>query len=520
MSTYRVTIVGTRVNVEAKVVASYAATTSGWSAKVVKCAESGYVGVTGTCRASQQGALTSLVTALHLAGASSVQAFRPSEPESGSASAMVTPTLSSAALGSTGAWLRLTEGIRPTLPNIHSAIAAQHVASTHLSHFSHIDNLLAQSNGFHDITRSVRTINQMFADCGQKMLAPMSAANAMMEAQQTQFRKLFNLIDSRMAPIRTIEATMSSLRLRTEAMASFQYPSVALQASLIALVDAASGSRNNVMVRQTCLRPIGEAAKFVETTLEEIQEEPEDSAFARAAETGIEAAAFQATASSDVLISIISEDIYTEQIAPNDLFVRPAWNLYDVLGAELREASPVPDEASPELRLAAIPSVNYMMLASTVCHLVTRVNSAAALSSRDPVFTVTERLLDCIMKIPLTLATDEREFAEFVDALYQVLWEGSGRNKRIMLYLSDVESTALKQINDLRNWFRHDLGHGDPGPVRKKHVNIGRVFAGLILRYQPLTSSDYRQAQYRLLARTAAMLQCLLSKISKCESDC
>lgn len=71
-----------------------------------------------------------------------------------------------------------------------------------------------------------------------------------------------------------------------------------------------------------------------------------------------------------------------------------------------------------------------------------------------------------------TVCKDSGSFGEFVDALYFLIYEGSGSCKR----LPSPPPDFVMDVKFLRTSLRHDVDHGDSNEVRKKHIRNADVF--------------------------------------------
>jgi len=67
---------------------------------------------------------------------------------------------------------------------------------------------------------------------------------------------------------------------------------------------------------------------------------------------------------------------------------------------------------------------------------------------------------------------DSGSFGTFVDALYFLVYEGSGSCKR----LPNPPPEFAMDVKFLRTYIRHDVDHGDPNEVKKKIIRNAKVF--------------------------------------------
>jgi hypothetical protein len=71
-----------------------------------------------------------------------------------------------------------------------------------------------------------------------------------------------------------------------------------------------------------------------------------------------------------------------------------------------------------------------------------------------------------------TISKDSNSFGDFVDALYFLIYEGSGSCKR----LPSPPPDFAMDVKFLRTSLRHDVDHGDSNEAKKKHIRNADVF--------------------------------------------
>ncbi|MBU0596126.1 hypothetical protein KJ567_05540 [Candidatus Bipolaricaulota bacterium] len=149
---------------------------------------------------------------------------------------------------------------------------------------------------------------------------------------------------------------------------------------------------------------------------------------------------------------------------------------------------------------------------STVVSLVYEINEIGASSGGADIFKPTNKNLRASGLLSSTIATDEESFAYIVDALYFLLYEGSGYAKRLTDKLSDENLEPLWLIKRLRSGFRHDLDHGDQRDVRRKRHQLGEDFVDLCGQARPAAAAAaaWRAAQGELLRRAVELLHLVL----------
>jgi len=128
-------------------------------------------------------------------------------------------------------------------------------------------------------------------------------------------------------------------------------------------------------------------------------------------------------------------------------------------------------------------------------------------------FKPTNRGLVSTVKMTTTVADNQTNFAEIVDALYFLLYEGSGDAKRLTEVMSQQDLEILWWIKKLRRSFRHDLDHGPESKSRKQHIEIGEVYRQLIGNKRPTCAAQWSEAQVSLYDFSASLLRRVLDVV-------
>lgn len=153
------------------------------------------------------------------------------------------------------------------------------------------------------------------------------------------------------------------------------------------------------------------------------------------------------------------------------------------------------------------------------CHIVEKIyslNDFNLKKGKHAIFKVTNKSIIAASKLPTTIANNEFIFAQIVDFLYFLLYEGSGggsSENRLVEVTGRDALTPLWWIKFLRNDFRHDLGHGEPKNVADKLQRTGNVYASLIGRERPYSSREWVEAQLALYGLIHTMLEGIIPKL-------
>ena len=199
-----------------------------------------------------------------------------------------------------------------------------------------------------------------------------------------------------------------------------------------------------------------------------------------------------------------------EEADEDDTATVPTHNLYFVQRSELIVlARKMPHFLDDERSLNSLPTFRYFNLAQSVCRLVTIINRQCAVSGIDAVFRLTDRLAESLVALPNLIAVDGKNFAEFVDYLYFIIYEGAGKdNLRFLGLIGPDDAEPVWVLKHIRNYLtRHDVEHGKEKDIKKKQERLGAIFSSLIEKPLPRTRRDFGDAQIAFLMQIEAMLK-------------
>lgn len=164
-------------------------------------------------------------------------------------------------------------------------------------------------------------------------------------------------------------------------------------------------------------------------------------------------------------------------------------------------------QADPYLSFEVCDAVATSTLGSRIVELVVAINASRSAGDGTTVFKITDRVMLAASTLPTVTATDEARFADVVDGLYFMLYEGSGDAKRLTDGSTPVSLDALWLLKTLRNGLRHDIEHGSAGEVRRKRMQLGEAYSAICGLPRPIKPSDWRAAQLGLYQKIAGMLE-------------
>jgi hypothetical protein len=185
----------------------------------------------------------------------------------------------------------------------------------------------------------------------------------------------------------------------------------------------------------------------------------------------------------------------------------PPVNVYTELAVELEEYDLEEDDIDVEVVVLESGPGQVTQIGSRLVRQIYDLNLLAERSGTLPIFKPTNKMLYGCSVVPTRIATDEQSFAEIIDQLYFLLYEGSGAAKRLTEKCPPDSLEALWKVKDLRTGARHDVDHGSSKDVDKKNRQIGEAYKSLIGTVVPRKRSEWLQAQIALYEQLSAMLE-------------
>lgn len=100
---------------------------------------------------------------------------------------------------------------------------------------------------------------------------------------------------------------------------------------------------------------------------------------------------------------------------------------------------------------------------------------------------------------------DTTQYGKFVDALYFVVYEGSGSGKRLPTPIPEF----VMDVKHLRTAIRHDVDHGTPEEIKKKKVRAAEIFEKYSGKKSPeeCGPEEFLATQTRVLSALYVFLQ-------------
>ena len=126
-------------------------------------------------------------------------------------------------------------------------------------------------------------------------------------------------------------------------------------------------------------------------------------------------------------------------------------------------------------RLLALENEREMRtLSNDIFGLLSDCNSVCSSKSKKEIFQITSKAFRRISDID-KLVTTKDEFGNFIDALYEMVYEGSGSLKRIPSSFKKNGFIGFT-VKIVRTDLRHDLEHGDEKEIKKKRARLSEIY--------------------------------------------
>jgi hypothetical protein len=264
------------------------------------------------------------------------------------------------------------------------------------------------------------------------------------------------------------------------------------------------------------LQPSIEYASFIESTSKKMNNIGEDTIREKALMASLYMTESQLSGINDLLSTVISPEI--EIISPSP--IRPL-RLPRIQQMELLRSPEIGEVKHEEDIIRLSPAAYAAAVTRAVLHMVTGCNEQNLASGKKEVFKTTTRFVEAVADMIWLLPHDKCTFADFVDCLYFIFYEGAGRDNLRYLkanggVLEPEDCNFIWSIKILRNkWLRHDLEHGSPSDIKRSRETLLEQFKLLGLKQFPKSAADYRFLHRKLLEEAHSFLQKVLDKISE-----
>jgi hypothetical protein len=273
---------------------------------------------------------------------------------------------------------------------------------------------------------------------------------------------------------------------------------------------------NKLNLAARLLEPSKTYTEFVERTFQRI-EQSKSTKVTKALQTSLHLAEEQFLTTTSSLSAILAVPEDDELVLPPRSLILPVVQQDELIAVV--EASDEEDEAS---LIQLSPAAKVAEEAKCILSLVAKCNEVVQVAGKHEIFKPTTRLLETFADFPWLLPEDKRTFADFVDCLYFIFYEGAGKDKLRFLNnyggVLDASSDCdfIWCIKHLRNkWLRHDADHGKEADIKKSWKDLSAKFNALGLEHTPVTQQDFRHLHRSLLREANAFLRKILERLTK-----
>ncbi len=145
--------------------------------------------------------------------------------------------------------------------------------------------------------------------------------------------------------------------------------------------------------------------------------------------------------------------------------------------------------------------------------IVEKIQYINEINTEGNVFKPTNASLTAVLCISTAFSVNKDTFANVVDSLYMLIYEGSGSASRILKILKKEECETLWNIKHLRTDFRHDYEHGNETDIRKKKELIAAAYREACgMQKKPIRQKEWVCAHHNLFMAIDEFLDLIIDK--------
>jgi hypothetical protein len=218
-------------------------------------------------------------------------------------------------------------------------------------------------------------------------------------------------------------------------------------------------------------------------------------------------------ASSEASIEIGCELFeYSDNKVENEIVESNKPNIYGVTNRNLGYIYKKNISVNVEQAFCSSIPTQINQLGCLIISQIYSINEMSYLKNNSYVFTTTNKSLMACSIIPTSIATNESCFAEVIDYLFFLIYEGSGTANRLVSLVDKDMLGPLWWVKYLRLEFRHDIQHGSEKEIVRKFKNIADTYMSLIGTERPRSQKEWMAAQLALYRQLFVMLETIHEK--------
>ena len=356
-----------------------------------------------------------------------------------------------------------------------------------------------------ELLRSTKTAVELFMENENRIKDMVSSYMTTSEIMEEQFKKVcLSLTNSQLIEkIGTSIFDVHGASLMWEAGIS----------KTITILDNANLFSKSEPVALRLLEPSRAYAEFFESTAQKLSV-VDNLNHEKALKASLYLTESQFIKCSDILSSVITPEFKIVKPAP----IRPI-RLPIIQQNELLSIPDISDEEDEESLTMMSPSAGTALTARDILELIIKCNENATSLGNEEIFKPTQRMLEVYVDMPWLIPEDKRTFADFVDCLYFLLYEGCGKdNLRFLKENGGVadksECEIIWNIKSLRNkWLRHDPEHGSKTEIKKNQETLRRTLKYYGLKRIPYLPEHFRELHRRMLDEASNFLKMILERL-------
>lgn len=220
-----------------------------------------------------------------------------------------------------------------------------------------------------------------------------------------------------------------------------------------------------------------------------------------------------------------SEILFYSLELPSDnqvLTPQKTQNLYTLQQSELYKLDHLPDDEELEdgdILYGITPLTQNANLTYEMLHLIADCNNAIIDAEKEKIFATTTTTLEVTNELHRLVPINKRTFAEFIDGLFSLFYEGAGSdNLRFLndniINIGKDKCNLIWCIKTLRNkWLRHDPEHGSNKDIQKSRKTLRWALDWMGFTHRPRTKEEFLTAHRKLLNESIRFLRELIKKI-------
>jgi len=242
---------------------------------------------------------------------------------------------------------------------------------------------------------------------------------------------------------------------------------------------------------------------YIEKQLKLIGRDDPNVAIRRAVVTELSGGLYE---SSETAAGLGLSSFYEDSVPSDEMFSVHSPNLYRVNNQHLAFLYRKAEGGDVDQSFYGSVPAQINQLGCSIVAKICSINELSCRKGSNAIFKYTNKSIMACSIIPTTIATTDSSFAEIIDYLYFLIYEGSGTASRLITVVDKDALLPLWWVKHLRLGFRHDIEHGKEKEIADKFIAIGNAYLSLIGVEKPRSQKDWVQAQLILYQHILLML--------------